>query len=101
MQPNDQMNTINNAPLGANNIASAPIESKKKVGPIVVILAVVLILIIGALYLFASSSNKNAVPTDADLVAETVQPVTSTSDDVQDLDADLNASINGIDQQSF
>lgn len=101
MQPNDQMNQMNNAPLGANNPSSMPVESKKKVGPIVVILAVVLILIIGALYLFASSTNKNAVPTDEDIAAETVKPVTNTSDDVQDLNADLNSAIEGIDQQSF
>lgn len=92
MEPN-----INN-PISTNEIAT---DSKKKVGPIVVILAVVLILIIGALYLFSSSVTKTPSIEEQANVVETVQPVTNTSDDVQTLDADLNASIEGLDQTNF
>ena len=87
--------------------ASAP----KKVGPIVAILVVVLILVIGALYLFASKMNQApAVPTDTNVAGsnadtsmapQTVQPVTNKSTDVNSLQADLNASTQGLDAQNF
>jgi flagellar basal body-associated protein FliL len=100
MEPNNQFqgmdNGMNNSPISANNPASTPIESKKKVGPIVVVLAIVLILIIGALYLFASNMGSNT-----NSPAETVEPITNTSDEVTDIDADLNSAIEGIDAQTF
>ncbi|MEN9912631.1 MAG: hypothetical protein RLY66_39 [Candidatus Parcubacteria bacterium] len=70
----------------------------KKVGPIVAIAAVVLILIIGALYIFAS---RMGTTDDSSASAETVQPVTNTSDDVSDIEADLDTSIDGLDSQNF
>jgi hypothetical protein len=78
----------------------------KKIAPIVAILAVVLILIIAALYFFAANTTGDAIPSDtlADenaIPAETVKPVTSTSEDVVDIEADLNASIDGLDSQNF
>ncbi|MBP6858928.1 MAG: hypothetical protein KBC33_03830 [Candidatus Pacebacteria bacterium] len=72
----------------------------KKVGPIVAIAAVVLILIIGALYMFASRMDEPMDDASAPR-AETVQPVTSTSDDIDDIEADLDMSIDGLDSQNF
>ncbi len=81
---------------------------KKKVGPIIAILIVVLVLVIGALYLFASRINQQ-IPADnnvagSDAVStqpETVTPITSKSDDVSSIESDLNTSINGLDNQNF
>lgn len=102
MEPNNQFNQdLNSAPLSANNPVSEPMDAKKKIGPIVVVLAVVLILIIGALYLFASGINKTPTLEQEADVQEIVQPITNTSDEVQTLDADLNAAIEGIDVQTF
>jgi len=88
---------------------TTPSQSAKKVGPIVSTLVIVLILVIAALYLFASKVNKPAIPetNDAsDVTASTttttgVQPITSTSDDPSDIMNDLNSSTNGVDQQNF
>jgi uncharacterized protein HemX len=78
---------------------------RKKTGPMIAILVVVLILIIGALYLFTSGTTEQS-PADNTLAGdnnttESVQPVTNTSDDVSDLEADLNASVDGLDAQNF
>ena len=85
---------------------SAPPEHKK-VGPIVAILVVVLLLIIGALYIFASRMNQQPTDTTNEVANEnittqaSVQPVTNTADDVDSIEADLNASVNGLDEQNF
>lgn len=91
-------------------------KSGKKVGPIVAILVIVLILIIAAVYLFASKLNKNEAPienTAAPLVQnqvtteqtanlqETVPPVTNTADDPDTLSKDLNSATAGLDSQGF
>lgn len=77
----------------------------KKTGSMIAILAIILVLIIAALYFFSVGSD-DQVPqnTAADTTAQstaTVQPVTGTSDDVSTLEADLNASIEGLDEQNF
>lgn len=80
----------------------------KKVGPIIAVLVIVLVLIIGALYLFASRINQEQVPTDTSVASgntvaapQTVQPVTNKADDVSAIEADLNASSKGLDAQTF
>lgn len=87
----------------------------KKVGPIIATLVIVIILIIAALYVFASHVNQQAIPTDnstaqtdnanntapAPSSTSTVQAVTNTSTDVQSLQNDLNASTQGVDSQNF
>ncbi len=70
-------------------------------------LVIVLLLVIAALYLFASRLNKE--PSDAtanQIISETsaqqtVEPVTNTSDDMSSIESDLNASTNGLDNQNF
>ena len=89
MEPNNTNNPITST------------ESKKKVGPIVVVLAVVLVLIIGALYLFASNINKSPSMDDQAGVVETVKPVTNTADDVNSINADLNSATQGLEQTNF
>ena len=82
-----------------------PPMAHRKVGPIITVLVIVLILIIGALYLFASKTNapapENTMTNDATAASQEVQPVTNTSDDVSSIEADLNASTQGLDQQNF
>ena len=81
----------------------------KKVGPIIATLVIVLVLIIAALYLFASKVSQR---TGADQMTDptmneqatdtqTVQPVTNNSDDLNSIQTDLNASTNGVDNQNF
>ncbi|MFA6078830.1 MAG: hypothetical protein WC779_03685 [Candidatus Omnitrophota bacterium] len=109
---------MNNAPrYGTPPSFSANTTGKsKKVGPIVVALVVVLILVIVALYMFASRIDKqNVLPADnasalnaaangnqaAAMTPEIVTPVTNTANDPQSLQTDLNASIKGVDAQTF
>ncbi len=92
-------------------MATMPAEHKR-VGPIVAILTIVLILVIGAIWLFASRMNKeqptedtnmvnNSMDTSASAEPETITPVTNTADDVDSINADLNASTKGLDGQNF
>lgn len=86
-----------------------PVANNKKVGTIVAILIIILILIIGALYLFASKIDQEQVPNDSSVAQsqdtaaapQTVQPVTNKADDLGSLEADLNSSTKGLDNQSF
>ena len=85
--------------------SSAP--ERKKIGLVVSILAVVLVLIIAALYIFSSAMNTDAIPSDmlaADenaMPAETIRPITNTADDTASIEADLDASVQGLDSQNF
>jgi cell division protein FtsN len=72
---------------------------EKKVGPIVATLIIVLILIIAALYLFASKVNQPAIPTDASVTTGNAAP--ASAQDIQSLQNDLNSSTNGLDKQNF
>lgn len=72
--------------------------SEKKVGPIVATLIIVLVLIIAALYLFASKVSQPAIPTDSSDTAA----ATSTGDaDLDALQSDLNNSTSNLDAQNF
>ena len=102
-------------------VKSASQNGDKKVGPIIATLIIVLILIIAALYLFASRINQPAIPDDNAVTAGNldgtqpargstaspastateVQPVTNTSTDVNSLQSDLNNSTAGLDNQNF
>ncbi len=63
-----------------------PAKQPKKVGPIIAVFLVIVILVIAAIYLFASKSNK-----DQNL----------PKDDIHSIQADLNSSATGIDSQNF
>ncbi|MFA6432561.1 MAG: hypothetical protein WCV82_01975 [Candidatus Paceibacterota bacterium] len=88
-------------------------NGEKKIGPIVAILIIVLVLIIAALYIFASRINQSETPTDDNVAGETntlsqpdttgasVQTVTGTGDDVTSLQNDLDTSTSGLDNQNF
>ena len=84
---------------------TTPVEqpSEKKVGPIVATLIIVLVLIIAALYVFASKVNQPAIPTDASMgeTASTSNTVPNSPQDIQSLQNDLNSSTNGLDKQNF
>ena len=85
-------------------------NGEKKVGPIIAVLVIILVLIISALALFASRINQPTIPDDttATIPATTdqsaaaqVEPVTSTSTDVNSLQNDLDSSTKGLDSQNF
>lgn len=85
-----------------NETAPAAPQAEKKVGPIVATLIIVLVLIIAALYLFASKVNQPAIPTDATVGqgATTTAPANSPAD-IQSLQNDLNGATTGLDKQNF
>jgi len=115
------MDSQSNQTVPMNSIPPVTVTSTansnghKKVGPIVATLVIVLILIIAALYVFASRINQQAVPYDnttadqssgnsqtaAIATPQTIAPVTGKADDVNSLNADLNASTKGVDTQNF
>lgn len=83
-------------------------NGQKKVGPIVATLVIVLILIMAALYLFASRINQQAIPMDTTTTVDNSAPtqtpvptITSTASDPASLQRDLNASTQGLDSQNF
>lgn len=93
-----------------NSQPTAPMSSgasHKKVGPMIAILIIVLVVIIGALYMFASRSRELTIPddgasmTDTQSEAQEVQSVTSNSTDTASLQSDLDASTSGLDSQNF
>ena len=114
MEPNQQ-NQFNNTPTpppshpeNGNSMGNG----HKKVGPIIATLVIVLILIIAALYVFASRINQQAIPTDtmSDTsgttnvqanVEPSITPVTGTDTDPAALQKDLNAATQGLDSQNF
>lgn len=81
---------------------STPSNSpEKKVGPIVASLIIVLILIIAALYVFASRITQPMIPDDTSTAVTSVPAVTSTSTDLRALQSDLNVSTKGLKAQNF
>ncbi len=76
-------------------------QNQKKAGPIIAILIIVLILIIASLYMFASRVTQEPVPMDDSEPTASVEPVTNTSDEVSDIEADLDAATNGLEDQNF
>jgi len=118
MEPNNQPQTPINENLDANpNTNTEQPTPHKKAGPVVLILAIVLILIIGALYLFARSIDTTTpgiytemgyeneyMMTDESgeyALPELIEPITSQSDDLSDLQRDLDMSVDGLDELNF
>src|SRR3989344_3705220 len=108
-----EANIQTSSPVSNQNYDSQPSQpipvvsggKNKKTGMIISIVVVVLVLIIAAIYLFASSAGTqngsyestlseadNLPPAGAGTTEEEVVPVTGTSDDVDALQADLDAS---------
>ena len=110
---NDNNQPINNPVVSTEATAptSTPAPTQiettksKKVGPIIVTLIIILVVIIGVLYFFASTLNKQAIPTDGSLAGDdsttTVKPITNTDNDIQSLQNDLNNSTAGVLEQNF
>lgn len=99
---NNQTNTTPNT-FNPNNAGES-----KKVGPIIAILIIVFILIIAALYVFASRLNQVATPNNTMMNKQnsmmyeaSVKAVTNTSDEPSDLQKDLDRSDDGLDQNNF
>lgn len=120
MNPNEQPIVTNNIPPTVPTVKPSPYtpinnNSHKKVGPIIAILVIVLVLVIAALYLFASRINQQttlinaentpitntSIPNNEAAASESVQAVINTSDDLQSLQNDLNVSTDGLDSQNF
>jgi hypothetical protein len=90
-------------PVTPENVApSYQPAPQKKVGPIVAVLVIVLVLVAAAIYMFATRVNTpEPVNNDTAATSEEVQPITNNSDEVNDLEADLGASVSGLDEQNF
>ena len=97
MDQNNQPIVNSTQPMTPPPVMETP---HKKSGPMIAGLAIILIIIIGALYMFAARSQAPVIPTEEETNTE-VQPVTSTADDVSSLEADLNVSVDGLDAQNF
>ena len=80
---------------------TTPEQAHKNVGPIIATLVIILVLIIGALYIFASRINQQAIPSDAETTTTTVTTITNKSDDVKSLQSDLNTSASGLNGQGI
>lgn len=112
-QPVSELSSMNNTSVFNTQLSSDSKDGKsKRVGPIIVALIIVLLLVIAALYIFASRIEQQTVPTsDTATAANTVNenqatikmvtPVTNTADDLNSLQNDLDASMEGVDVQAF
>jgi hypothetical protein len=91
---------------GANQDQANPNDhnnTEKKVGPIIASLIIILILLITALYVFASRISQPVTPNDGpstDAVTA-VPPIAGTSTDLQSIQNDLNASTKGLNSANF
>lgn len=83
--------------MGAPSVA----PERKKPTTLIITLSIVLILVIAGLYVFAGRSGSDTIPSDDILSSSEVQPITNTSDDLDSIEADLNASIEGLDMQGL
>ncbi len=128
MDQTNQFPPINTMPNSTPPVNGTPnslpsTEKPKKFGPIIAILIVILIIVIVALFLLASRVTKNnqviefnpevlektsTLTTEPNIqdqnikiIPQEVAPITNTADDIDSLQADLDASINGIDAQSI
>ncbi|MFA6601302.1 MAG: hypothetical protein WCT02_00340 [Candidatus Paceibacterota bacterium] len=124
--PSTSSGQANPTPAGISNtsptnIPNLPVSSHEhgKIGPIIATLIVIIVIVIAAIYIFASrstvipeitdtvSSNQtnNVVQTPAAApttsAAPTIAPLTNKSDDLQSLQNDLNTSTEGVDSQNF
>lgn len=67
---------------------------KKSAGPVIGIIIIVIVLVVGAFYFWGAKLNNQSVP-----APETEQLPLSSSDEVENISADLNATaIDGIDE---
>jgi len=80
----------------------------KKVGPIIAIMVILLVLVMAAIYMFASRLNKQPATNNTGYnsnleftAQQPVAPVTNSSDDISSIETDLNSSTNGLDGQNF
>ena len=89
-------------PTGSNvpNYSTNPTPTgHKKIGPTIAVLVIVLVLVIAALYFFASGINDTVLPGGEPLTGEpSLAPdgsgvITNTADDLDSLQKDLDASI--------
>lgn len=92
-------------------------QTQNKKGPMIATLVVVLVLVIAALYLFASVSSKETLQSEPQTenapvvrenvqentatVTESIKPITGTSDELNDINADLNSALDGVDKQNL
>ena len=89
-----------------DKVTSQKTAESKNIGPIISTLVIVLILIMSALYIFASRISQQTLPADAlidtsSATTTTVQPVTNNSDDTSSIQSDLKASTKGLNSQNF
>lgn len=92
MEPNAQ-----NSSGMMNGIPPVP-KPDKKIGPVIGVLVIVLLLIIAALFFFGQ--NLNTTPVDEPLDQEPVvrnEAGLSTSTNEADIEADLDAQLEGVD----
>jgi hypothetical protein len=118
MDTHTQNQAPNTTPINSNPAPAytpTPVSGDhRKIGPVVAILVIVVVLIAAAIYLFASRVNTNipspqtnnqtsfSIDDDQSAAADgSVTPITNSSDDVGDLQADLDASVRGLDDQNF
>lgn len=91
----------NNQPITQQPGPAVAPQGEKKVGPIVATLIIVLILIIAALYLFASKINQPETAAEDSLAAGVQASDTMSQEDIQSLQDDLDSATTGLDQQNF
>lgn len=88
-------NNIQNSSGMMNGMPPAP-QVEKKVGPIVGALIIVLVLIIAALYFFGQKLNTETASQEAAPI-ETMTASVADADDVDTLEAELNAELQDVD----
>jgi len=98
MDQNNQTNISDTPTVTPSNVS---LHKEKKVGPIVATLIIVFILIIVALYLFATQINQQTPEVDSSLAAQVTIPASTTVEEINSLENDLNSATSGLDGQNF
>lgn len=106
-----------NAPQSNTPTPMPAPANRKPIGPIMAIMVIILALVIGGMYLYASYLGKQQSPIEQNNIdtnyggmmsqenntanAPEVAPINNSSDDPQALQDDLNQATNGLDGQNF
>lgn len=98
------MDPLNNQPISSQPAPFTPEtdKSNRSMGKLIGILVLILVLIIAAMYLFSSPKDEGRAPRDNNMPATNEQTaVPNSADDLQSLQAELEASIGDIENNNF
>lgn len=93
------MDTFNSNQMPQMSGPASPMEHKKSNGPLIAVIIILLLIVIGGMYFLGQRMNGDyGVPADSDEITASLK-TQGTSDDLNSIEADLNATqVDNLDQ---